>query len=71
MQTLASWNEQYGPIYRWRLATKDIVVVTDPAEMLKLCSKEADLPKFKAMYKAFNTVIALCRSLLAWKHCHT
>lgn len=62
VQTLVSWNEQHRPIYSWRLATNDAVVVTDPAEMLKLCSKEADLPKSKAMYESFNTVIALCRS---------
>ena len=64
MQILARWTEQYGAVFRWRLGPKDILVVTDPLEVLKLCSKEANLPKFKLAYKALNTVSSLPQSCL-------
>ena len=56
LQILAGWSEQYGPVYRWRFGPKDILVVTDPVEVSKLCSKEANLPKFALAYKPINTV---------------
>ena len=67
LQILAGWSEQYGPIYRWRFGPKDILVVTDPVEVSKLCSKEANLPKFALAYRPINTVSSPLQSGFASK----
>ena len=69
LQILATWTEQYGPVFRWRLGPEDVLVITDPLEVLKLCSKEANLPKYALAYKAANSVSSLPQSgLLHHQH---
>lgn len=53
---LAKWTNEYGSMFKWRLIGKDILVITDPEEVYKLCSREANLPKAWALYKGLNTV---------------
>ena len=65
LKILARWTDQYGPVYKWRLGPKTILVVTDPVEVLKLCSKEANLPKFALAYKALNTVSSVLQGCFA------
>ena len=56
MQVLARWTNQYGSVFKWSLMGQDILVITDPEEVYKLCSREANLPKAWALYKGLNTV---------------
>ena len=56
MQVLADWTNQYGSIFKWNMVGVDILVITDPEEVAKLSSREANLPKAKMLYDAINTV---------------
>lgn len=51
-----AWTEQYGPIYKWKLANLDVVVVTDPDAVAKICSKEGSMAKSSIFYKGLNEV---------------
>jgi hypothetical protein len=53
---LAKWTNEYGSVFKWSLIGQDILVITDPEEVYKLCSREANLPKARALYKGLNTV---------------
>ncbi|KAL3146212.1 hypothetical protein ABBQ32_002914 [Trebouxia sp. C0010 RCD-2024] len=53
-RVLAQWTFQYGPIFKWNLAGKTILVVTDPVEVYKLCGREAQLDRARFMYKLLN-----------------
>lgn len=55
-QVLAKWTAQYGPIYKWNLSGMDVLVITDPHEVVKLSSRELNLPKASFFYKGVNTV---------------
>ncbi|KAL0048837.1 hypothetical protein WJX82_000386 [Trebouxia sp. C0006] len=54
-KVLAKWTNEYGSVFKWSLIGKDILVITDPEEVYKLCSREANLPKAWALYKGLNT----------------
>ena len=56
IHVLARWTNQYGSVFKWSLIGQDILVITDPEEVYKLCSREANLPKARALYKSLNTV---------------
>ena len=62
MQVLADWTAQYGPIYKWNMTGLDLLVITDPEEVIKLSSREMNLPKAGLFYKPVNTV-RLCMIL--------
>ena len=53
---LAQWTFQYGPIFKWNLVGKTMLVITDPVEVYKLCGREAQLDKARFLYKLLNTV---------------
>ncbi|KAL0038434.1 hypothetical protein WJX77_006294 [Trebouxia sp. C0004] len=55
MQVLAKWTNEYGSLFKWSLINQDILVITDPEEVYKLCSREVNLPKPRALYKGLNT----------------
>lgn len=60
MQVLAQWTTQFGSVFRWSLAGKTILVITDPDEVHKLCGRDAHLttrPRF--IYKLTNPVSIL------------
>ena len=56
VQVLAEWTAQYGPIYKWNLTGIDLLVITDPEEVIKLSSREMNLPKAALFYNPLNTV---------------
>lgn len=56
MQIFADWAAQYGPVYKWNLVGVDLLVVSDPQEIAKLTSREANIPKTAMMYKMMNNV---------------
>lgn len=53
---LAQWTQQHGPIFKWNLIGKTILVITDPVEVYKLCGREAQLDRARFMYKLLNAV---------------
>ena len=53
---IAAWADKYGAIYKWKLANMDVVVVTDPDAVAKLCSQEGCMAKCGIFYKGLNTV---------------
>lgn len=59
MQVLANWTAQHGAVFKWNLSGMDLLVITDPEEVIKLCSREMSLPKANFAYKALNGV-GLC-----------
>ena len=63
LQVFAHWANQFGPIYKCSIGPGDVLVITDPEEVLKLSSREMDIPKDYLAYRGLNPV----RQLL--KHC--
>lgn len=49
----------YGPIYKWKLANLDVVVLTDPDAVAKICSKEGSMAKSSFFYRGLNEVCCL------------
>ena len=62
---LAQWTFQYGPIFKWNLVGKTILVITDPVEVYKLCGREAQLDKARFIYKLLNAVSLVLAELEA------
>ena len=56
MQILAQWTKKYGSIFKWNIAGQDMLVITDPEEVSKLCSRDLNLPKSAPFYKGLNHV---------------
>ena len=56
MQVLAQWTLQYGSVFKWNLAGRILLVITDPDEVYRLCSKDGQQEKPRFMYKQINTV---------------
>ena len=57
VQVLAQWTTQFGSVFKWSLAGKAILVITDPDEVHKLCGRDAHLttrPRF--VYGLLNSV---------------
>ena len=67
---MADWTAQYGAIYKWKLTGMDLLVITDPEEVIKLSSRETNLPKADLFYKPINTV-RLCLILCCHLVIHT
>lgn len=65
-QVLAQWTAQFGSVFKWNLAGTTILVITDPDEVYKLCSRDANLGKPRIMYKLLNPVRVLL--LQCWQH---
>ena len=67
LQILAQWTSKYGSIFKWKLVGINILVITDPEEVNKLCSREVNLPKASAFYKGLNSVsfLTCCLSCLS------
>ena len=61
LQVLAQWAAQYGTIFKWNLVGKTLLVITDPEEVYKLCSREVNLDKPRLLYSGINTV-SMCSS---------
>ncbi|KAL3157249.1 hypothetical protein ABBQ38_001484 [Trebouxia sp. C0009 RCD-2024] len=53
-RVLAQWTLQYGSIFKWNLAGRILLVITDPDEVYKLCSKDGQQEKPRFMYKQIN-----------------
>ncbi len=56
VQILAQWTNKYGSIFKWNIAGQDMLVITDPEEVSKLCSRDLNLPKSAPFYKGLNHV---------------
>ena len=75
MQILAQWTNTYGSVFKWNIAGQDMLVITDPEEVTKLCSRDLNLPKAAPFYKGLNHVrprheYALCTSAThRYTHC--
>ncbi|KAA6421492.1 MAG: cytochrome P450, partial [Trebouxia sp. A1-2] len=51
---LALWTNTYGSVFKWSIAGQDMLVITDPEEVSKLCSRDLNLPKSAPFYKGLN-----------------
>jgi hypothetical protein len=56
VQILAQWTNTYGSVFKWNIAGQDMLVITDPEEVSKLCSRDLNLPKSAPFYKGLNHV---------------
>ena len=56
MQILAQWTNTYGSVFNWNIAGQNMLVITDPEEVSKLCSRDLNLPKSAPFYKGLNIV---------------
>ena len=56
LQVFAQWANQFGPIYKCSIGPGDVLVITDPEEVLKLSSREMDVPKDYLAYRGLNPV---------------
>ena len=63
VQILAQWTSRYGPVFKWSLAGSNVLVITDPEEVNKFCSREMNLPKASAFYTGLNSVSPQCTLL--------
>lgn len=55
-QKLLRWTTQYGGIFKQRVLTDTVLVVSDPQEIARLCSREQGLPKWHNGYKDLRQV---------------
>lgn len=72
VQILAQWTDRYGPMFKWSLAGTNVLVITDPEEVNKFCSREMNLPKANAFYTGINPVslkyiLSVCSCCSCWR----
>ena len=60
LQILADWGNKFGPIYKLSLMEYNVVVVSDPDEVFKICSREVATPKCYEAYHPLNPVEFSC-----------
>lgn len=54
-QTIATWAKRHGPIYKFKLAFTNHVVVSDPSEIGPLVARGEELPRpIDLIYQPFN-----------------
>ena len=59
MQVLAKWTEEFGQVYKFVIGRDAVLVLTDPEEIVNLCSnsnKQDNLPKFWKAYLPIEAV---------------
>jgi cytochrome P450 len=50
------WATRYGGLVRFRLATQELLLVTDPGAAITVMSHEQDLPRFRPVYQGIDPV---------------
>lgn len=56
-QTIATWAKRHGPIYKFKLAFTNHVVVSDPSEIGPLVARGEELPRpIDLIYQPFNQI---------------
>ncbi|KAL0038458.1 hypothetical protein WJX77_007162 [Trebouxia sp. C0004] len=51
---LVQWTNTYGSVFKWSIAGQEMLVITDPEEVSKLCGRDLNLPKAASFYKGLN-----------------
>ena len=55
-QNYALWAKQFGSVYKFSILSDVFVVISDPQEMLRLTSKQENVPKWHEGYRTIKQV---------------
>lgn len=64
-QNYARWAKQFGSIYKFSILSDVFVVISDPQEVLRLTSRQEDVPKWHEGYRTIKQVRPACSPCIA------